>query len=66
MSTTNVVGTEVHWVLLTLSRKTAPQHNISTSVVDCGDGVLWVTLSISLPPNTVGRVHASEVYFGVI
>lgn len=38
----------------------APQYNVSTSVLDSGDGVLWVTLSISLPPNTVGSVHATE------
>lgn len=36
-----------------LSRKTAPEHNGSTSMLDGGDVVLWVILSISLPPNTV-------------
>lgn len=32
----------------TLSRK---NHNDSTSMLDCADDVLWVILSISLPPN---------------
>lgn len=39
-----------------LSRKTAPEHNGSTSMLDGGDVVLWVILSISLPPNSV-RFH---------
>ncbi len=36
----------------TLSRETAPKHDVSTSVLDCRDGVLGVIVIISLPPNT--------------
>ncbi len=44
----------------TLSRKTAPKH-VSTSVLDCRDGVLGVIVSISLPPNTTSRVDGKEL-----
>ncbi len=60
----------VHWPLnvvkssCTLSRETAPKHYVSTSVLDCRDGVLGVILSISLPPNTTSRVDAKD--FGLI
>lgn len=43
-----------HWSLndlkpsCTLSRKTAPKHNVSASVLHCRDGDIWVILSISL------------------
>lgn len=30
----------------TLSRKMAPKHNVSTFVLDCGDGNVWVILSL--------------------
>uniref|UniRef100_A0AAY5L455 MHC class I-like antigen recognition-like domain-containing protein n=1 Tax=Esox lucius TaxID=8010 RepID=A0AAY5L455_ESOLU len=36
-----------------LSRKTPPKHNVSTSMFDGGDGVLWVIGSIPPPRNTV-------------
>ncbi len=35
-----------------LSRKTPPEHNVSTSMFDGGDGVLGVIGSIRPPPNT--------------
>ncbi len=34
-----------------LSRKTPPKHNVSTSMFDSGDGVLWVIGSIPPLPN---------------
>ncbi len=34
-----------------LSRKTPPMHNVSTSMFDSGDGVLWVIGSIPPLPN---------------
>lgn len=33
----------------TLSGKTDPNHNASTYMIDCGDDVLWVILSVSPP-----------------
>ena len=35
----------------TLGRETAPKHNVSTSMLDVGDGVLGVIFSILPPPN---------------
>lgn len=35
-----------------LSRQTAPKHNVSISTLDCGGGVLGVILCISFPPNS--------------
>src|SRR4029434_4164502 len=40
----------------TLGRETAPQHNVSTSILDGGDGVLGVIFSILPPPNAASRV----------
>lgn len=42
-------------------RKTAPKHNLSMSLLDLGDGVLWFILSITLPPNMVGWVDTKEL-----
>ncbi len=49
-----------------LSRKTAPKHNVSTSMFDGGDGVLGVIGSIPPPPNTASWVDAKELDFGLI
>src|SRR4029434_5403431 len=35
----------------TLGRETAPKHNVSTSMLDGGDGVIGVIFSILPPPN---------------
>ncbi len=53
-------------VVLPLSRKTPPKHNVSTSMFDGGDGVLWVIGSIPPPPNTTSWVDAKELDFGLI
>ncbi len=51
----------------TLSRKTPPKHNVSTSMFDGGDGVLGVIGSIPPPlPNTASWVDAKELDFGLI
>src|SRR4029434_3299328 len=50
----------------TLGRETAPKHNVSTSMLDCGDGVLGVICSILPPPNAVSRVDAKELDFDLI
>ena len=50
----------------TLGRETAPKHNVSTSMLDGGDGVLGVIFSILPPPNAVSRVDAKELDFGLI
>src|SRR4029434_1368478 len=47
----------------TLGRETAPKHNVSTSMLDDGDGVIF---SILLPPNAASRVDAKELDFGLI
>ncbi len=39
-----------------LSRKTPPKHNVSTSMFDGGDGVIWVIGSIPPPPNTASWI----------
>lgn len=44
----------------TLRRKTAKKHNDYTSMLGCGGGVLWVINTISLSPNTAGRVDPRE------
>ncbi len=49
-----------------LSRKTPPKHNISTSMFDGGDGVLGVIGSIPPPPNMASWVDAKEMDFGLI
>ena len=49
-----------------LSRETPPKQNVSTSMLDGGDGVLGVIVSISLPPNTACRVDAKDCDFGLI
>ena len=46
----------------TLGRETAPKHNVSTSMLDGGDGVIF---SILPPPNTASRVDAKELDFGL-
>ena len=43
----------------------APKHNVSTSMLDGGDGVLGV-FSILHPPNAASRVDAKELDFGLI
>src|SRR4029434_338232 len=43
----------------TLGRETAPKHNVSTSMLDGGDGILP-------PPNAASRVDAKELDFGLI
>ena len=43
-----------------LSRETPPKHNVSTSMLDGGDGVLGVIV-ISLSPNTASQVDAKEL-----
>src|SRR4029434_682210 len=50
----------------TLGRETAPKHNVSTSMLDVGDGVLGVKFSILPPPNAASRVDAKELDFGLI
>src|SRR4029434_1345649 len=47
----------------TLGRETAPKHNVSTSMLDGGDGVIF---SILTPPNAASRVDAKELDFGHI
>src|SRR4029434_5877025 len=49
-----------------LGRETAPKHNVSTSMLDGGDGVLGVIFSILPPPNAASRVDAKELDFGLI
>lgn len=46
----------------TLSRKINPMHNVSISMPDCDDGVLWVILT-SLPTNMAGWLDAKELDF---
>src|SRR4029434_10897807 len=41
-------------------------HNVSTSMLDGGDGVLGVIFSILPPPNVASRVDAKELDFGLI
>src|SRR4029434_5451385 len=41
-----------------LGRETAPKHNVSTSMLDGGDGVIGVIFSILPPPNAASRVDA--------
>ena len=41
----------------------APKHNVSTSMLDGGDGVIF---SILPPPNAASRVDAKELDFGLI
>ena len=50
----------------TLGRETAPKHNVSTSMLDGGDGVLGVIFSILSPPNAASPVDAKELDFGLI
>src|SRR4029434_8595110 len=50
----------------TLGRETAPKHNVSTSIIDGGDGVLGVIFSILPPRNVSSRVDAKELDFGLI
>src|SRR4029434_9487705 len=50
----------------TLGRETAPKHNVSTSMLDGGDGVLGVIFSMLPPPNAASRVDAKELDFGLI
>src|SRR4029434_7134471 len=47
----------------TLGRERAPKHNVSTSMLDGGDGVIF---SILPPPNAASRVDAKELDFGLI
>lgn len=50
----------------TLKRKTALNDTVSISLLDCGDGVHWIILSISFPSNTTGQVGAKELDFSFI
>ena len=50
----------------TLGRETAPKHNVSSSMLDVGDGVLGVIFSILSTPNSASRVDAKELDFGLI
>src|SRR4029434_7833325 len=45
----------------TLGSETAPKHNVSTSMLDGGDGVIF---SILPPPNAASRVDAQDLAFG--
>lgn len=47
----------------TLSRKTAPKKNVSTSVLYCGDGILLVILGISVNkhPDILDMSSGGEV-----
>src|SRR4029434_2245966 len=47
----------------TLGRDRAPKDNVSTSMLDGGDGVLGVIFSILPPPNAASRVDAKELDF---
>ncbi len=49
-----------------LSRKTPPKHNVSTSMFVGGDGVLGVIGSIPTPPSMASWVVAKELNFGFI
>src|SRR4029434_2228150 len=44
----------------TLGRETCPEHSVSPSVLDGGDGVIF---SILPPPNAASRVDAKELDF---
>src|SRR4029434_7944704 len=46
-------------------QRTAPKHNVSTSMLDGGDGVLGVIFSILPPPHAPRRVDAKERAFGL-
>lgn len=43
-------------------RKIAPNIQLPPLLI-CGVDVLWVILSISLPPEAAGRVDATEIQF---
>src|SRR4029434_5013564 len=47
----------------TLGRETAPKHNVSTSMLDGRDGVIF---SILPPPNVASRVDAKDLDFVLI
>ena len=47
----------------TLGRETAPKHNVSTSMLDGGDGVIFSILTL---PKAASRVDAKELDFGLI
>ena len=49
-----------------LGRKTAPKHDVSTPMLHCRYGVLWMQLSILSPPNTTSWVFTKKLYFGFI
>ncbi len=49
-----------------LAEKTPPEHNVSTSMFDSGDGVLGVIGSIPPPPNSASWVDDKELDFGFI
>lgn len=45
-----------------LSRKTAPNHNLSISVLNCGEDVLWIILIlISFSPNKMKLIPKSFI-----
>ncbi len=48
-----------------LAEKQLQKHDVSTSMLDCRDGVLGVIVSISLLPNTTSWVDAKELNFGL-
>lgn len=51
------VHDSMHWSInvvklcSTLSRKAAPTHDVSTSMLQCGDGVLWVVFGFIWPQH---------------
>lgn len=49
-----------------LSTAIYPQNNVSISMLDSGDSVLCVIVSISLPSNTARWVNAKKLHFCLI
>lgn len=54
------VHSTIHWPLSVrrLSVTFAEKQNVCTFVLSWEDGAVWVMLSISVPPNSAGCVHA--------
>ena len=49
-----------------LGWKAPPKHDVATTMLDGGDGVLWVVLCVLCPPNTASWVEPKKFYFGLI
>lgn len=47
-----------HWLT------TTPEHGATTTMLYCGNGVLWVS-SVEFMPNVSLRANASMLYFGL-